>query len=249
MGITENVSYLLHPTRVKLYNNYLPGIPGKFIARTLNYKSISIEDVCNALRTRGGFKGDYEDLVHNIHKYYEETAYQLADGYAINNGYYAVYPNIGGTFNNPNDEYDREANPVSFRFGIRRKLRELLKNITIDIDGIADVQGYIGEFYDYDEKEVNSIFVPGDQFVIHGTKIKLAGEDPGIGVYFVPVEDPSKAVKVKRIAENTGSKISGIAPDTEHQYNRLEIRTQYTGSNNLLKTPRSIVSDFVLEII
>jgi hypothetical protein len=98
MGITEDVSYLLHRIRVRLHRNYLNGVQGKYVARTVNEKVLSIEDVCNALRTRGGFRGRYEDLLFNLCEYYEEMAYQLADGYAINNGYYSIYPNIGGTF-------------------------------------------------------------------------------------------------------------------------------------------------------
>jgi 20S proteasome alpha/beta subunit len=64
----------------------------------------------------------------------------------------------------------------------------------------------------------------------------------------VPVDDPSKAVKVTRIGENSASTVTGIAPDTHCQYNRIEIRTQYTGSAaTFLKAPLSIVSEFVLE--
>ncbi|MDR0496606.1 MAG: hypothetical protein LBH42_03225 [Treponema sp.] len=56
-----------------------------------------------------------------MHAYYEEAAYQLADGYAINNGYYSIYPNIGGTFNNHKvSDHDRKANPISFRFSVGR---------------------------------------------------------------------------------------------------------------------------------
>jgi hypothetical protein len=63
----------------------------------------------------------------------------------------------------------------------------------------------------------------------------------------VPIDDPSAAVKVTRIMENHPHKIIGIAPDTGHQYCRLEVRTQYSASNTLLKTPRVISSPFVLE--
>ena len=85
-------------------------------------------------------------------------------------------------------------------------------------------------------------------FTLIGEKIQLKGDQPEVGLYFVPVDDPAAAVKVTRIAENTASKIVGIAPATGHQYNRLEIRTQYSGgSNTFLKTPRVITSDFILE--
>jgi hypothetical protein len=64
----------------------------------------------------------------------------------------------------------------------------------------------------------------------------------------VPVDDPASALKLTRIAENSPGKIIGVMhQSTGHGLNRLEIRTQYTGSAAMLKTPRVITSGFVLE--
>ena len=69
-------------------------------------------------------------------------------------------------------------------------------------------------------------------------------------MYFVPIEDPSKAVKVSRLAESHLARITGIAPDTEYMYNKIEIRTQFAGSSALLrKAPRVITSSFTLEAV
>jgi hypothetical protein len=54
-------------------------------------------------------------------------------------------------------------------------------------------------------------------------------------------------VTVTRIGENTSTKITGIAPATGYEKNKIEIRTQYTGSSvSFLKTPRAITSRFIL---
>jgi hypothetical protein len=69
-------------------------------------------------------------------------------------------------------------------------------------------------------------------------------------VYLVPVDDPSKAVKITRIAENTQNRIIGVLPPagTGYSVNRIEIRTQFSGSSNtFLKTPRIITSSFTIE--
>jgi hypothetical protein len=71
---------------------------------------------------------------------------------------------------------------------------------------VSDANVSINEFIDIEEEAVNSVFVPGNMFVISGTRIKIAGDDPSCGLYFVPVDEPSKAVKVERIGENTPSK-------------------------------------------
>jgi len=167
---------------------------------------------------------------------------------AINTGYFTIYPNIGGTFDNARETHDHEKHPVSFRFRILRKFRQLIGEISVSVEGVADASAWIDEFRDTEEDETNSVYVPGNLFVIQGSKIKITGDDPNVGLYFVPVDDPSRTAKAIRIAENTPTRLVGISPKTECPQNRIEIRTQYAGSNSiLLKTPRIITSDFILE--
>jgi hypothetical protein len=55
-------------------------------------------------------------------------------------------------------------------------------------------------------------------------------------------------MKATRIAENTPSKIIGVAPGTGSSPVRIEIHTQYSGSGSgFLKTVRTITSGFTLE--
>jgi hypothetical protein len=247
MAIINNVNEVLHRIRVKLYPNYLPQVDGAYIARTSNEASLSIEDVCAALKNRGGFTGNYGDLIENIRQFFDEMAYQLCDGFAVSTGYFSVHPNVGGTFNSSTETHDPKKQPVTFRFRTLSALRNLAKLIVIDVDGLADVTGYIDNFTDIEEKSINGIFLPGNLFTINGYKIKVAGDNPSVGVYFVPLDDPSKAAKVTRIAENTAANIIGIAPNTGYMHNKIEIRTQYSGSNTLLKAPRVISSSFNIE--
>ena len=92
MAIINNVTEVLHRIRVKLYHNYLPNIEGAYIARTDSEASLTVEQVCAALKNRGGFSGDYEDLVENVKQFFDEAAYQLCDGFSVNTGYYSVHP-------------------------------------------------------------------------------------------------------------------------------------------------------------
>ena len=249
MGIVRgNVHGLLHRIKVRLYPNYLPTTGGKYIARTDSEASLSIQQVCAAMKDRGGFLGNHEDLIENVKHFMDEAAYQLCDGFTVNMGYYSIHPNIGGTFNSDKETHDQKKNPVNFKFRTLAPLRGLIRHISIDITGVVERIAYIDEFVDKDEDAVNSLFAPGNMFSISGNRIKVAGDHPDCGVFFVPIEDPSKAVRVTRIAENSPSKLIGIAPDTEYSYHRIEIRTQYTGSGGtFLKAPRVISSDFVLE--
>jgi len=242
------IKEIFYKIRVLLHPNYLPGTEGTFQARTVNEASLSVDQVCAFLLNRGGFTGSYENLLENVRLYLDEAVYLLCNGMAINTGYFTIYPNIGGTFDNEREAHDPEKHPVSFRFRTLSKLRRLIDEITVSVEGVADASGWIDEYQDNDEDEVNSVFIPGNLFTIFGNKIKIAGDNPAVGLYFVPVDNPAAAVKVMRIAENTSSKIIGVAPQTGYQMNRIEVRTQYSGSNiAFLKAPRIITSDFVLE--
>ena len=248
MGIKNNINDVLHRTKIKLHVNYLPGVEGRYIAKTENEDVLSIERICDSLYNRGGFAGSHDSLKENVRQFMDECAFLLADGFGINLKFFSVHPNIGGTFNSENEVYDPKKNPISFKFRVHLPLQNLIKHITVEITGLADAKASIDEFIDREEDSVNTLFLPGNMFCISGNKIKIAGDDPACGVYFVPVDDPSKAVKVSRIGENDRSRITGISPDTGYVRNRIEIHTQFAGSTtNLLKQPRIIVSCFHLE--
>jgi hypothetical protein len=250
MGIKNTMGDVFHRLHVKLYPNYFPITEGRYIAKTDNEACLNVERICSVMKNRDGFLDGYEYLTETIKQFLDECAYLLCDGFALDLGYFSVHPNIGGTFNSEIDARDPERNPVSFKFRTKLPLRNLVKHIAVEIIGTAVGNAFIDEFIDRDEDSVNGIFSPGDMFCVYGNKIKLAGDDPSCGLFFVPVNDPSKAVKVTRIGENSASIITGIAPDTQYQNNRIEIRTQYCGpATAFLTVPRSIVSDFVLDKI
>jgi hypothetical protein len=248
MAAINELNLILHRIRVKLYPNYLPKVEGAYVARTDNEKTLTQDDVCSILKTRAGFSGHYEDLLDYVNQYQDEVAYQLCDGFAVTNGYYTIHPNIGGTFNSVNEAHDHAKHPITFRFGARAKLRRLAKNIAVDIEGIADTGGYIDTFTDEEEGSVNGICVQGNMCTIHGSKIKIDGDESTCGVFFVPVDDPAAAVKMTRIGENTPVRITGIVPQINSQFCRIEIRTQFSGvTGKPLKSHRVITSAFVLE--
>jgi hypothetical protein len=94
-------------------------VEGQYIARTNNEASLTIEQVCAALKNRGGFTGSYDDLIEYIRQFFDEAAYQLCDGFAVNMRYFSVHPNVGGTFNSVNDGHDTKKHPITFRFRTR----------------------------------------------------------------------------------------------------------------------------------
>jgi len=248
MSNVKPVNEVMHRIRVKLYPGYLPGIRGAYIAKTDPEAVLGIEEICTYLYKRGGYTGSYEDLVKCVRQFFDELVYQLCNGFAADTGYFSIHPSVGGVFRSDKDGWDPKEHPVSFTFRIKGKLRRAVEFVSVEIEGIEDGAGCIDEFHDIDEDSKNAFYAPGSMVVITGDKIKVAGNDPARGVYLVPVDDPSKAVKLEPLVGNTPTKIIGRAPQTGYRHNRIEIRTGYTGSGTIfLKELRTITSDFILE--
>ncbi|MDR2792166.1 MAG: DUF4469 domain-containing protein [Treponema sp.] len=250
MALINAIPEILHRIRVKLYPNYLLNVEGAYLARTINEACLSIEEICAALKTRGGFTGNYDDLVGYVKRFLDEAAYQLCDGFAVNTGYFSIHPNVGGTFDKVTEGHDTEKHPVTFRFRSRAPLRALTEHIAVEVEGVANAGGYIDEVTDITTESVNDALTPGGIFSIAGRKIKIAGDDPEIGVYFVSAEDATHRVKVEgHLGGNTASKVLGVLPALSAGAWKAEIRTQFSGSGSGgLKKPRVIESAAILTV-
>jgi hypothetical protein len=104
---------------------------------------------------------------------------------------------------------------------------------------------------DVETEAVNETLTPGGQFSIVGHKIKIAGTDPEVGVYFVSADDVSKRVKVNsHLAENAASKLIGVIPALVAGAWLVEIKTQYSGGSSFLKEPRTITfkSELIVKV-
>jgi len=246
--MSEEISEKLHRMRVRLFDNYLPKLEGKYHAKTINEASLTVEDLSASSIKRGGYTGSYDDLVKAGRMILREAAYKLCDGFGINFEYFHVQPHVKGTFSKAWETQNDDLHPICFRYRTGAKLKKLTDDIEVIVEGLAGSEGYIDEFLDVEEDEANALFVPGHMFILTGNKIKVAGDDPACGVFFIPVNNPSAEVKAAHLAENTRTKIIGICPQTGYQHNRICVRTKYAGSPTVyLKTIRVITSSFVIE--
>jgi hypothetical protein len=236
----------LHKMRAKLYPSYLPGTEGKYIARTINEAIVTIEDICASMKNRGGFDGSYEEAVKTLRHFIMEMLYQLADGFTVNLGFCTVYPNISGTFANEKEPYNSKNHAIDFRFHALKQLRDIRDDIEVIIEGIADTKGYIVDYTDVMTGAVNETFSQMNEFVITGYRMKVAGDDPSIGLYFQNTAT-NAMTKAHSLAENSQSKLIGIFPGIPDGVYKIVIKTQFAGSGKFLKDVRVIESGFTLK--
>ena len=222
MGAVTSVNNLFRKLHVK---------KAKKIKLPANASMLTIEEVCSELMKRGNFQGSYDELVGHVRMFFGEMSNQLSDGFTVNTGFFSVHPVA-----------DKASQPLRKRTLMRRGVR----SIVLNVDEKAN-RGHIEFFTDTATGTLNERITPAGRFIAEGKLIKVEGNNPDCGVYFVSMVDASLRFKVEKpLIENTSGRAAGYVPIIPAGKYRIEIKTQYNGSGVLLKKPVTIKGKFTL---
>jgi hypothetical protein len=241
---------ILHRIKAHLYDNVLTADNANdFIARVASERALGVRDICNAAASRGGADVSAATMEHAVNLWFKEMAYQLCDGFSVNTGYFTSSVHIKGVFNSPNEHFDPEKHTVLFEFQQGAALRRELPSVTVDILGVAESATLILQVTDVKTASVNDLLTPNRNLRIAGHKLKIAGENPAVGILFRSTDnaDATFPVPPDDIVTNRPSELVIVIPALAAGSYRLEITTQYTGSV-LLKEPRTVVFDRTLTV-
>ena len=130
----------------------------------------------------------------------------------------------------------------------RKYLEEKVK---VEFDGIDASNGIIAEAVDEATGAVDEVMTVGNILTIHGTGIKIEGDDAHrdlVGVFFVP--NPGVPIKASVIAVNSPKTLKVLVPPgltvgTAYQV-AVETQSSVKGAGALVKKVRDIRSDFTL---
>jgi hypothetical protein len=185
---------------------------------------------------------------HAVDLFLEETAYLLCDGYSINTGFFTASVHIKGVFSSPNDTFDPNKHTIVFEFHQGEEMRKRLSNIAVDILGLANSSLSIAQVIDVYTKSVNDLLTVYHNLKIAGYKIKIAGDNPANGIYFINQTNGERTpVDESDMVVNNPSELIVMIPNLNAGTYKLEITTQYTPSN-LLKEPHSVIFDKILTV-
>ena len=240
---------ILHKIRAYLYDNVLTADnPNDYIARTASERSLNVKQVCTAAVNRGGSDVSAPSMEHAVELFLKEMAYQLCDGYSINTGYFTAGTQIRGVFDSPTETFNPKKHTILFQFHQGEKLRAEIPTIEISILGVADSLSTILQVTDVKSGSINDLITPGRNLKIQGSKIKIAGENPANGVFFVDVATEARTpVDITDRVVNNPSELIVLVPDLAPGSYRIEVVTQFT-NGNILKEPRTAVFDKILTV-
>jgi hypothetical protein len=230
-----------HQLRAYLYKNLLTDSPNDYCVRVIADRSLNVSQVCEIAGLRGGADISPAAMEHAVSLWLKEMAYQLCDGYSINTGWFTASVHIKGTANSPDEHFNPDRFEIVFEFHQGALLRKESSSIGVEFLGVADTDGRISQVTDMKTGSVNDLLTPGRNLRINGDKLKIAGSDPAVGVYFRDMAT-EKTVKVdpSDVVINHPSELLVVIPSLDSGATfRLEVITQFT-VGTLLKQPRTI---------
>ena len=200
--------------------------------------SLTMEDIIEEMKREDtGLRT--ETLEHALKLFNRVTADLLLSGFAVNTGLFHAVPQFRGTI--VNGAWDPERNSIYVSFTQDKDLREAIAETSVDILGDKASGMYISGVKDAATQATDGTMTPGRNFTISGRLLKVAGEDPKVGITIRSEEAGETLLPADMLTVNNPSQLVILVPaDLAPGEYTLTVTTQYTGSGTPLKTPRSV---------
>ena len=226
---------------------HLQGIKDKYLAQVENVHSYELEEILQMMdKEESVLNADLARLA--LATFNKVLSSIIQDGGAVNLPFFKMYPAITGTFESPDASFTQNEHKVEMNLNLSKELQELLPNVKIQKGTYQPNLPVINEVIDSSSGSQNNEITVGGALRIIGSRLKIEGNAPSNGVYFV-TEDGSSQTKVTTpIIQNRPSEVIVTVPDfTAGDKYTLKITNQYSGSN-LLKNPRTGTSNILLTV-
>lgn len=200
--------------------------------------SLTMEDIIEEMKREDtGLRT--ETLEHALKLFNRVTADLLLSGFAVNTGLFHAVPQFRGTI--VNGAWDPERNSIYVSFTQDKDLREAIAETSVDILGDKASGMYISGVKDAATQATDGTMTPGRNFTISGRLLKVAGENPKVGITIRSEEAGETLLPADMLTVNNPSQLVILVPaDLAPGEYTLTVTTQYTGSGTPLKTPRSV---------
>ena len=161
-------------------------------------------------------------------------------GMRVSNGLFSAVASPKGR---AGASWDPEVNQLNITIAQGTDWREAIRNTTVNVLGEKAEVMYVSGTTDAATRATDRTATPGYPFTVEGNYLKLAGDDPSVGITLVDEDGTETRIDPAMVAVNEPKKLVFIIPAglAEGTYT-LRITTQYGSNGNLVKTPRTVES-------
>ena len=232
-----------------LKQNKLTSTDGKqYSAQVVNSRSYTFDDIAKHLikHNTGLSSSVIYGLWEGIKGAVEEF---LMEGGSINTELFNAHPSIKGVFNGLDDGFDSSRHHVRLNLRTGKLLRDIPRKLKVRKTTNAS-KSVILSVTDIKSGLVNEILTPGKNINIIGKGVKIKGENPVCGLYFVPEKTNEQTVKVELtdVVVNKPSQIIALIPKLNKGTWNVRLVTQFARGNKCLKAPQNVTFEKKLNV-
>ena len=217
-------------------------IDNDYIAEVSTSKqTLRNEDIAQRIVNEGS-EIKYDTLLSIINQHDRIIREAVCDGYSVLTGVGQYSPRVTGSCKSAN--FDPSVNKLTLDMVLSKEMRDALATVGVEVLGVKEGGGAnIGLVTNTFDGNTDGYITPGEDILIEGTKIKIAGDEEMCGVFFVLRGAETETVRKvdRRLTQNNPSSIIARVPaDLEPGEYILRIVTQFSNSAVLLKEPRTL---------
>jgi hypothetical protein len=231
-----------------LEENLLTEAPDDFRAQVVNVTSYSEADIEKEILGSGA--GLTESDVKSVLTAYNKAVYKIvANGGAVHTELFNAFPSIPGVFNSATDTFDAHRHKVKINLHAGVSIQKAVAEVRTHKVTTGIVPALILAVTDVKTGSVSHLLTPNRPLRINGSKLKIAGDNTAVGVYFVE-QGTGQSYKVdpSDVVTNNPSELLVIIPGLAAGTYKVQVTTQFTSGATLLNDPRTIIFDKVLTV-
>ena len=229
-------------------DNPLTEDPNDFTLKVKAGNMVTTEDIAKALQAEG-CEFQLETLIDIINRADRIIRTKLLSGFSVGTGVFYAYPSVSGVWRDKNETFDDKRHKVGVNFQLSAALREGVKEVGVEVLGVSSAGPEISGVTDTWTGELNGLITPDEVVSVKGRNIQIAGENEGNGLRFIRVDDNSVVeVDMRRLTVNNPSALSFRVPKLTPGDYYLELTTQFSSSNSVLKQSRTSRFEKVLNV-
>ena len=217
----------------------------KYTARVSTERSHDFEELIDLMLAKRNLVSR-TDIVAVFTSFFETIDECIERGENINLPIFNMGYSITGVFDKPTDTFNPDEHEVHVNLNIGTQIKKAIESIKPEKVNAVQTIPVIEEFIDLNSKAINSKITANGIFEITGNRLKIAGDEETVGIFFA--NGDSTEHKVNVIAENGYKKIIAQAPDLGAGTYKLILRTQSTSSSYTTKEMKEVVGSFSLTV-
>ena len=137
----------------------------------------------------------------------------LLNGMRVNNGLFEAAPQCKGVVRGT--AWDPAVNSIYVNFKQGKEMREAIRSTTINVIGEKGSTFYLSTSLDAATGATDFSATPGANLTLTGRNIKVAGDDPSVGIALIASDDTETKIPAGAIGVNQPSKLVFVIPQVK----------------------------------